>query len=47
MKKFFLFTMLVAVASLFTSCENPDTKLAQSLVGTWEGYNYFGEDEVE
>lgn len=47
MKKVLLFTMLVAVASLFTSCENPDTKLAQSLVGTWEGYNYFGEDEVD
>lgn len=34
--------MLVAVASFFTACENPNTKLAQSLVGTWNGSNYFG-----
>jgi len=47
MKKILLFTMLVAVASLFTACENPDTKAAQNLQGTWEGYNYFGEDEVD
>ena len=39
--------MLVAIASMFTSCENPDTKLAKDLVGTWSGYNYFGEDEVD
>ena len=47
MKKVLLFTMLVAVASLFTSCENPDIKLAQSLVGTWDGSNYFDGDEVD
>lgn len=45
MKKILLFTMLVAVASLFTSCENADVKTAQNMAGTWEGSTFFGEDE--
>ena len=45
MKKIFLFTMLVAVALLFTSCENADVKTAQNMAGTWEGSTFFGEDE--
>lgn len=47
MKKVLLMTMLVAVASLFTACENPNTKLAQSLVGTWDGSNYFDDEAVD
>lgn len=46
MKKLLLFTMLVAVASLFTACENPDNQKAQNMQGTWEGYNYFGDEET-
>lgn len=45
MKKLLLFTMLVAVASMFTACENPDNKTAQNMKGTWEGSTYFGDDE--
>ena len=45
MKKILLFTMLVAVASLFTSCENADVKTAQAMAGVWEGSTFFGDDE--
>ena len=37
--------MLVAVASMFTACDNPDNKTAQNMKGSWEGSTYFGEDE--
>lgn len=37
--------MLVAVASMFTACENKDNQMAQDLKGTWNGSTYFGEDE--
>lgn len=47
MKKAILFSLFIAVASLLTSCDNPDTTLAQNLVGTWEGYNYFGDEEID
>ena len=45
MKKLFLITMLVAVASMFTACENKDNNMAQDLKGTWEGFTYMGEDK--
>lgn len=45
MKKVLLITMLVAVASMFSACENKDNKMAQDMKGTWEGSTYFGEDE--
>ena len=45
MKKLLLITMLVAVASMFTACEDTNKKMAQDMKGTWEGSTYFGEDE--
>jgi len=45
MKKLLLFTMLVAVASMFTACENTNNKTAQDMKGTWEGSTYFGDEE--
>jgi hypothetical protein len=45
MKKVLLFTMLIAVASLFTSCESSDSKLVKNLKGSWEGTTLvFGEE---
>ena len=46
MKKVLFFTMLLAVASMFTSCENPDKKLVKDLTGTWSGTTIFAEEEV-
>lgn len=45
MKKLLLITMLVAVASLFTACDDTNKKMAQDLSGTWEGSTYLGEEE--
>ena len=37
--------MLIAVASLFTSCESSDSKLVKNLKGSWEGTTLvFGEE---
>ena len=46
MKKFFLFAMLFAVASMFTSCEDPDKKLVNDLKGTWSGTTTIDDDDL-
>ena len=45
MKRFLLFTMMLAVASVFTACEDTDAKLAQDLKGAWKGNTLINGEE--
>ena len=38
--------MLFAVASMFTSCEDPDKKLVNNLKGTWSGTTTIDDDDL-
>lgn len=45
MKRFLLFTMMLAVVSMFTACEDTDAQLAEKLKGTWIGTTLINEEE--
>ncbi len=45
MKKLLLFTMMLAVASVFTACEDTDAKLAEKLKGSWKGTTLINDEE--
>lgn len=48
MKKFFIISLLFAIACANSSYKDNDTdkQLAKNLVGTWEGSVYFDDDEI-
>lgn len=45
MRRFLLFTMMLAVVSMFTACEDTDAKLAQDLKGAWKGTTLINDEE--
>ena len=45
MKRFLLFTMMLAVAFSFTACEDTDSQLAEKLKGSWKGTTLINSEE--